>query len=307
MNANGIRVTTVDKQKRSGSAYDLEYVWKAGDESGLYDRLGGEETDSVGDILQKAYDAVTKDEAAGSETLTMEEYALAGKIGLSVVADYLQAGAKVITTHSVEKIDDQHHRETVAKVEQLKTETEAQRDQIRNQQAQIEQLNGEIETLRSTVSKEISRYSELSRQFKELKQNGAPVTELNQAKADMKAAMDAQVKAQEEVRKAEQKAAQQQQTIKDLRAQLKKTERAYDHAMDQLEDVGQRRTENVQALEAKLREQYRMEYKDILGEPFDWLYVDFETLAIYAEENGFTTELIEEGDHYDYLAKLTIN
>ncbi|MBO5815952.1 MAG: methyltransferase domain-containing protein [Bacteroidales bacterium] len=52
---------------------------------------------------------------------------------------------------------------------------------------------------------------------------------------------------------------------------------------------------------------YRMEYKDILGEPFDWLYVDFETLAIYAEENGFTTELIEEGDHYDYLAKLTIN
>lgn len=52
---------------------------------------------------------------------------------------------------------------------------------------------------------------------------------------------------------------------------------------------------------------YRMEYKDILGEPFDWLYIDFETLAIYAEENGFTTELIEEGDHYDYLAKLTIN
>ena len=51
---------------------------------------------------------------------------------------------------------------------------------------------------------------------------------------------------------------------------------------------------------------YRMEYKDVLGEPFDWLYVDFETLSIYAEENGFTTELIEEGEHYDYLAKLTI-
>ncbi len=51
---------------------------------------------------------------------------------------------------------------------------------------------------------------------------------------------------------------------------------------------------------------YRMEYKNILGEPFDWLYVDFETLAIYAEENGFTVELIEEGEHYDYLAKLTI-
>lgn len=52
---------------------------------------------------------------------------------------------------------------------------------------------------------------------------------------------------------------------------------------------------------------YQMEYKNILGEPFDWLYVDFETLAIYAEENGFTAELLEEGEHYDYLAKLTIS
>ena len=52
---------------------------------------------------------------------------------------------------------------------------------------------------------------------------------------------------------------------------------------------------------------YRMEYKNILGEPFDWLYVDFETLAIYAAESGFTAELLEEGEHYDYLAKLTIN
>lgn len=52
---------------------------------------------------------------------------------------------------------------------------------------------------------------------------------------------------------------------------------------------------------------YQMEYKNILGEPFDWLYVDFETFAIYAEENGFTAELLEEGEHYDYLAKLTIS
>ena len=51
---------------------------------------------------------------------------------------------------------------------------------------------------------------------------------------------------------------------------------------------------------------YQMEYKNVLGEPFDWLYVDFDTLAFYAEENGFTTELLEEGEHYDYLAKLTI-
>ncbi len=51
---------------------------------------------------------------------------------------------------------------------------------------------------------------------------------------------------------------------------------------------------------------YQMQYKDVLGEPFDWLYVDFETLAFYAEENGFEAELVAEGEHYDYLARLTV-
>lgn len=51
---------------------------------------------------------------------------------------------------------------------------------------------------------------------------------------------------------------------------------------------------------------YQMVYKDIEGEPFDWLYVDFETLAYYAEESGFTCEYLAEGEHYDYLAKLTL-
>ena len=48
-----------------------------------------------------------------------------------------------------------------------------------------------------------------------------------------------------------------------------------------------------------------MQYKDVHGEPFDWLYVDFDTLAFYAEESGFDAELLAEGEHYDYLAKLT--
>ena len=52
---------------------------------------------------------------------------------------------------------------------------------------------------------------------------------------------------------------------------------------------------------------YQMQYKDILGEPFDWLYLDFNTLAHYAEESGFKAELIAEGKHYDYLARLSRN
>ena len=43
----------------------------------------------------------------------------------------------------------------------------------------------------------------------------------------------------------------------------------------------------------------------VLGKPFDWLYVDFDTLSYYAEQNGFVAEMVEEGEHYDYLAKLS--
>lgn len=51
---------------------------------------------------------------------------------------------------------------------------------------------------------------------------------------------------------------------------------------------------------------FRMQYKEIMGEPFDWLYIDFQTLSLYAESNGFRAELVKEGKHYDYLAKLTL-
>ena len=50
---------------------------------------------------------------------------------------------------------------------------------------------------------------------------------------------------------------------------------------------------------------YQMVYKNVAGKPFDWLYADFETLAYYAEESGFRAELVFEGEHYDYLARLT--
>lgn len=51
---------------------------------------------------------------------------------------------------------------------------------------------------------------------------------------------------------------------------------------------------------------YRMQYKQVKGDVFDWLYVDFQTLAYYATENGFKAELVKEGEHYDYLACLKL-
>lgn len=49
---------------------------------------------------------------------------------------------------------------------------------------------------------------------------------------------------------------------------------------------------------------YQMQYKEIKGQPFDWLYIDFDTLSYYAEKYGFCVELAASGNHYDYLAKL---
>lgn len=51
--------------------------------------------------------------------------------------------------------------------------------------------------------------------------------------------------------------------------------------------------------------QYQMQYRDIKGEPFSWLYIDFITLQEIALQNGFKAELILSGDNNDYLAKIT--
>ncbi len=52
--------------------------------------------------------------------------------------------------------------------------------------------------------------------------------------------------------------------------------------------------------------EYQMQYKRIKGDAFPWLYIDFGTLKMYAENNGFSAELLAEGEHYDYLASLKL-
>ena len=50
---------------------------------------------------------------------------------------------------------------------------------------------------------------------------------------------------------------------------------------------------------------FQMQYKDTIGEPFPWLYIDADTLKQVAEANGYAAEVIAEGEHYDYLARIT--
>ena len=51
---------------------------------------------------------------------------------------------------------------------------------------------------------------------------------------------------------------------------------------------------------------FEMRYKGVKGASFDWLYIDFETLSLYANEAGFNCERCADGEHYDYLARLTV-
>jgi len=49
---------------------------------------------------------------------------------------------------------------------------------------------------------------------------------------------------------------------------------------------------------------YRMQYKEIKGEPFEWLFIDYKTLACHARKNSFDASLLATGNHYDYLVVL---
>ncbi|QSB27806.1 bifunctional 2-polyprenyl-6-hydroxyphenol methylase/3-demethylubiquinol 3-O-methyltransferase UbiG [Flavobacterium sp. CLA17] len=51
---------------------------------------------------------------------------------------------------------------------------------------------------------------------------------------------------------------------------------------------------------------FNISYKEEKEEPFNWLYLDYNTLQNAAVANGLKCELILEGEHYDYLARLSI-
>ena len=50
---------------------------------------------------------------------------------------------------------------------------------------------------------------------------------------------------------------------------------------------------------------FNINYKGETEEPFPWLYMDYKTLQNAALVNGLRCELILNGKHFDYLARLT--
>jgi len=51
--------------------------------------------------------------------------------------------------------------------------------------------------------------------------------------------------------------------------------------------------------------EFTVSYKGATEKPFEWMYIDYNTLQNAALTNGFTCELVLEGEHFDYLARLT--
>lgn len=49
---------------------------------------------------------------------------------------------------------------------------------------------------------------------------------------------------------------------------------------------------------------FTISYKNETEAPFPWLYLDYNTLQNVAHDNGLQCELVLEGEHFDYLAKL---
>ncbi|MEM0933649.1 MAG: class I SAM-dependent methyltransferase [Bacteroidota bacterium] len=49
---------------------------------------------------------------------------------------------------------------------------------------------------------------------------------------------------------------------------------------------------------------FRITYKKQKSEPFNWLYLDFNTLNEHCERQNINCELVISGAHYDYLARL---
>ena len=51
---------------------------------------------------------------------------------------------------------------------------------------------------------------------------------------------------------------------------------------------------------------YFLSYKGEKETPMKWLYLDFNTLLTACTDVGLKCELIKEGEHFDYLAKLSV-
>lgn len=52
--------------------------------------------------------------------------------------------------------------------------------------------------------------------------------------------------------------------------------------------------------------EFQVEYKNKKSTPFPWIFIDYDNFQHLASKYGFQPELIQNGKHFDYLAKATL-
>lgn len=52
---------------------------------------------------------------------------------------------------------------------------------------------------------------------------------------------------------------------------------------------------------------YELEFEGDVSKPFDWLFLDKENLTAEANLHGFNCEILYEGEHFEYLARLSFH
>jgi len=50
--------------------------------------------------------------------------------------------------------------------------------------------------------------------------------------------------------------------------------------------------------------EFQLKYRNIIGDVYPWLYVDYDTLSLATQAAGFQIEKVMDGPHYDYLARI---
>jgi uncharacterized coiled-coil DUF342 family protein len=211
------------------SAIGLEEVWEE-----LAPLIGKDPSIvSVGTMIMEFNDAVEKARSVNGEerTLTDEEMAVLDRRALDLVAEYMEAGAIVVPTRTVEKIDADRHQQALSEVSRLQEETDRQQEEIGRLTRRLEDADNVNQSLNRQL---FSRAAELD----ELKKSNATRAEIDQARTayrEAAAQADEAVKAMKDLQKKLEAARAKRDEYRSQLRQANRAEQQFEKAQHQIE------------------------------------------------------------------------
>ena len=188
---------------------------------------------SVGTMIMEFNDAIEKARSVNGEerTLTDEEMAMLDRRALDLVAEYMEAGATVVPTRTVEKIDADKHQQALKEVSRLQDETE-------KQNAEIERLNKKLEdadNVNQSLNRQLFDQAKVVDQLKKSNATRAEVEEARAAYREIAAQSAEAVKAMKDLQKKLETVRQRRDEYRRQLAQAHRAEQQYEKAQHQIE------------------------------------------------------------------------